>query len=116
MIVVVDSTPLIHLSSASDLVLLKNLFGSVIIPPAVHDEVVAQGKGRPGSREVADALNKWIYLREPELPPNVADLMRTERLHVGEMQAILLASDGGFRLKLADYEAILSACDEGNEH
>jgi predicted nucleic acid-binding protein len=41
-IVVTNSTPVIALSSIYRLELLKNLYGEVIIPQAVHDEVMAK--------------------------------------------------------------------------
>ena len=76
MIVVSDSTPLIHLSAVSDLHLLERLFGTVTVPAAVLDEVVTFGAGRRGSRHPKEhrmarkvaahrfALsrdNQWIY-------------------------------------------------------
>ncbi len=47
MTVVADSTPLIHLSVVSDLSFLHSLFRSILIPPAVFQEVVGDG-GRMG--------------------------------------------------------------------
>jgi predicted nucleic acid-binding protein len=43
MAVVADSSPLIYLAALSDFYFLKELFGSVLIPPAVYREVVRQG-------------------------------------------------------------------------
>lgn len=55
MIVVADSGPLIYLSEVGCLYLLGDLYGTVLIPRAVHDEVVVRGHGEPGSREVASS-------------------------------------------------------------
>ncbi len=57
-VVVSDSSPLIHLSQIGHLNLLRELFSEVLIPPAVYREVVLEGRGRPGSREVKEA--SWI--------------------------------------------------------
>jgi predicted nucleic acid-binding protein len=35
----------------------------VVIPPAVYDEVVIRGKGKPGAREIETAT--WIEVKEP---------------------------------------------------
>ena len=54
MIVVGDSSPLIGLSAIGRLDLLRALYGSVLIPPAVAAEIAA-GEERPGGRAVAEA-------------------------------------------------------------
>jgi predicted nucleic acid-binding protein len=41
-IVIANSTPIIAFSSIHGLKLLKDLYGEVIIPKAVHDEVSAK--------------------------------------------------------------------------
>ena len=61
MIVVSNATPLIALAKINHLHLLQRFFVTVLIPQAVHEEVVAAGVGRPGSREVRQA--DWIQLR-----------------------------------------------------
>jgi predicted nucleic acid-binding protein len=56
--VVADSTPLISLASIGSLDFLQSLFKKVCIPQTVYREVVIDGKGRTGSREVRRAT--WI--------------------------------------------------------
>ena len=56
MIVVSDAGPLIYLGSVGQLALLQALFGRVIVPRQVWDEVVGAGTGRPGSAAVAHRL------------------------------------------------------------
>jgi len=46
--VVVDTTPLIALSLIGRLDLLRQLYGEVIVPPAVEAEVLAGGSGTVG--------------------------------------------------------------------
>ena len=50
--IVADASPLIHLSKIGRLGLLKRLYGTILIPNGVWDEVVTQAKGRPGASEV----------------------------------------------------------------
>lgn len=58
MIVVADATPLIALAKIRKFFLLKDLFGELLIPKAVYEEVVDSGKGRPGQKEVE--VSSWI--------------------------------------------------------
>jgi predicted nucleic acid-binding protein len=60
--VVVDSSVLISLSAISQLELLRKRFPEVTIPQAVQQEVVIEGKGQPGSREVQ--ASSWIRVQE----------------------------------------------------
>ena len=53
MIVICDSSFLINLSLVNQLLLLNEMYGEVLIPPGVYDEVVLVGAGRIGSEEVA---------------------------------------------------------------
>ncbi len=62
--VVSDSTPLIHLSAMRRLDVLKVLFGEVLIPEEVYEEVVLQRGERAGSVEVRKA--DWI--RQSQVP------------------------------------------------
>jgi hypothetical protein len=63
MAVVADSSPPIYLSALSDFHFLKELFGSVLIPPAVYREVVEQGHGFPVKGAVEAALGDWLSVR-----------------------------------------------------
>ena len=56
--VISNSGPLISLSIVGYLHILHALYGKVLVPVAVMQEVVVCGKGRPGSSEVEDA--PWI--------------------------------------------------------
>ena len=59
MIVVSDAGPLIYLGGVGRLALLRDLFGRVIVPRHVWDEVVAVSSERPGSAELTSAAS-WI--------------------------------------------------------
>ena len=59
--IVSDSGPIIAFSRVGRLDILKRLFGHVIIPDAVYEELVVMGKGRPGEPEVRQSA--WIQRR-----------------------------------------------------
>jgi hypothetical protein len=89
-IVVADSGPLIHLSLISSLGLLSDLYGRILIPDLVYDEVVNSGEGLPGSREVAGAA--WIAVEKQDPKSDLFRLLRGD-LDAGEAAAICLAID-----------------------
>lgn len=92
--IVSDSGPIIAFSKIDRLDILRLLFGRVLIPDAVYDEIVVKGMGRPGSDDVA--RSSWI---ERRTLMNV-DLMRElpQRIHAGEREAIALAYELGMQL------------------
>lgn len=88
-IVVADSTCLIGLSKIGGLEILRHLFITILIPPAVFHEVVVLGKTRPGAAEINAA--EWIQTC------NVTDHLAVTALRLslgaGESEAIVLASE-----------------------
>jgi predicted nucleic acid-binding protein len=87
MTAVSNSSPLILYSSIGQLELFKRLFTDVLVPPAVWHEVVTDGSGRAGARELQQA--SWIR-RQPL--PNLEMPRALSVLHSGEREAIALAS------------------------
>lgn len=88
--VVSNSSTLIHLSAIGRLVLLKDFYGQIIIPPAVWKEVVEQGKGRAGAIEVGNAGETgWIEVISPE-DTTLSSLLQRD-LDEGEAEALALA-------------------------
>ncbi len=86
---VVNSTPLIALSIVGHLDLLPLLLDDVVIPASVHKEVIAQGRGRPGSTQVSQA--EWFTVSRPhETSPLPAEIMGLDQ---GEIDVILLARE-----------------------
>lgn len=87
--VIADSSFLIALSKIGQLSVLEHLFGRITIPPAVYQEVVVRGAGRPGAEEVEGA--EWV-----ETSP-VDDRLAVSTLNlalgIGESEAIVLASE-----------------------
>jgi len=82
-----NSSPLILFSRVDRLSLLQEVFGELLIPPAVWLEVVSAGPGKGGSIEVRQAA--WIRLSR------LADDARWDvpgGLDPGEAEVIALAS------------------------
>jgi predicted nucleic acid-binding protein len=87
--VVSNSGPLIALAEIGRFLLLKQLFGRLLIPFAVYREVVVDGIGQPGAEETAEA--DWI--KTVEVRDRLAvDLLRDE-LGPGQSEAIVLATE-----------------------
>ena len=92
--IVSDSGPIIAFSKIGRLDILRLLFGRVLIPDAVHDEVVVRGMGRPGADAVA--RSSWIERRTPMNVDILSEL--PQRIHTGEREAIALAYEFGMPL------------------
>ena len=59
--IVADAAPLIYLSKTGKLDLLKKLYGTVLVPGGVWDEVVTRAQGRPGASELEKAREQgWV--------------------------------------------------------
>ena len=96
-----NSSPLIFLSKIGFLHLLKELFGTVVIPQEVKDEVVVQGK--IGVSVIEEAIQQgWILVQQAS---SLLDLP----LGKGETAAITLARKNGDSLLLDDFRGISTA-------
>lgn len=95
-IVVVDTTPIISLALLQQLHLLQLLYTEVLIPPAVHAEIVAGGR-RAGASELHSATYiRTISLQDPQRATLLSDLDRGEAEVIAlgiEQQADLLIID-----------------------
>jgi predicted nucleic acid-binding protein len=87
MIVVSNTSPIVNLAAVGRLELLRSLYGKVIIPQSVHDEIVIAGAGQPGATEV-EAFD-WIETRQVA-DRALVDSLRLE-LDDDEAEAITLA-------------------------
>jgi hypothetical protein len=100
-LVVSDSSTLIHLAAIGRLVLLKEFYGKITIPPAVWQEVVEQGESRAGAVEVGQACQAgWIQVVAPA-DKALLQLLRRD-LDDGESQVIALAVEKEADLVLLD--------------
>ena len=85
-LVVADASPLIGLAAAGAFDLLHRLFDRITVTAAVRDEVLAGG-GRPGTREVSEAIaNGWIEVAAVRL-----DREHFADLGAGEASTLTLA-------------------------
>lgn len=101
LMVICDSSTLIHLSAIGRLTLLRDLYGSLIVPAAVWREVVEEGKGRPGVIEVREArLAGWIAVRSASNEPLLLSLR--QELDAGEAETICLGVELEADLVLLD--------------
>lgn len=98
MIVVSNASPLINLSRAGLLNLVPALYGAMLIPRAVWDEIVVEGAGQPGADEIKAA--PWIQTRTVANVQLVQALRHS--LDAGESEAIALALEAKADLLLMD--------------
>ncbi len=87
MIVVSDTSPLLSLTLVGQLDLLRQLYGSIVIPEAVRDELIVGGAAYGDGDEVID--QPWISV-QPVNNPIVLKLLQRE-LDRGEAEALALA-------------------------
>lgn len=98
MSIVSDSSPLISLARISQLDLLRHLYGEIIVPEAVWQEVVVDGAGQPGAETIRQA--PWVRCIAVN-NRTVAEALR-QGLDAGEAEAIALAIEGSAELLLID--------------
>ena len=96
--VVSNASALINLARIGKLNLLHELYGELVIPEAVWQEVVIKGAGQPGSDEVKAAA--WIKKHVTTNSQLVHAL--EQELDAGEAEAIALSSEIKAELLLMD--------------
>lgn len=113
-VVVSDSSPLNYLALLSDFDLLRQIYGTVVIPPAVYREVVERGAGYPVRDAVLAALGEWVILAQAPDPAKVQPLLRDHRLDLGEGEAIIVAEAlGGAPLLMDERQGVSCARSRG---
>ncbi len=107
MIVVADTSPINYLVLIDEINLLPQIFGSVLVPDAVWQELSASGSP-PAIRQWIATNPDWIDIEKP------VDLDTTIKLGVGEVEAISLAKERRADLVLIDdRKARLAAIERG---
>ena len=86
---IVNATPLIALALVDRLDLLPRIFGEIIVPTTVYDEVVGQGLERPGAQGISQA--QWLQVMAPTTVSTIEPLLLG--LDRGELDVLLLAQD-----------------------
>ena len=97
--IISDSGPIISFARANALSLLKRVVKKLIIPQAVYKEIVLDGKGKPGEKEVKAGI--WISREPIEDATQLASL--PSNLGAGEKEAILLAQERSAFLLIDEY-------------
>ena len=87
MLIVCDTSPIINLAIIDHLWLLPKIYGQIIIPQTVYDEIVIAGAGETGADDVR--LAKWIEVRNCTIN-DLWERLKKE-LDPGEAEAIALA-------------------------
>ena len=108
--VVVDASVLIVLAKLRCIHLLRTIYGTILLGPVVHHEVVIQGQRlhARGVEQVEQALEEsWLQVVRPTTGEQklTVRLLRTTRLDDGEAEALALASRRNLLLVADDQEA-----------
>jgi uncharacterized protein len=109
--VVADSSPIISCARAGKLHLIKDVYSNIIIPPAVYREIIIDGSGKPGYRELKNSISVWVELKEPSDKSTVSILKR--RFGDGESEAIALAEELNLYLFIDEIKAMNEAKRRG---
>ena len=96
-----NAGPIIHLSWIGRLDLLAALFEEVLVPLAVHEEVLRAGPHVPGVQAIRDAFASG-WLRVQPVRDSAAVLQLTAELDRGESEAIALMRETRDGLLLLD--------------
>ena len=87
--VIVNSTPLIALCHVNQLNILNELYGEVIIPRAVYDEISV--KKDSVCKKIVDESLEWIHIQK--IQNVMAKAMFKSQLHDGEVEVMILAKE-----------------------
>lgn len=101
--VIVNSTPLIVLGNAGLLEILQKLYGRILVPKAVYQEVTAKDDAAGKI-----LLNGADWLRIEEVQNKSDARIFSSRLHAGEVEVMLLAREQKADLLIIDDNAAKS--------
>ena len=93
--IIVNSTPLIILSKIGELEILKNLYGEIIIPRAVFEEVTIK----------SDAIKNLSWIKILEVQDKSNRKIYQAKLHDGEVEVMMLAKEISADLLIIDDNA-----------
>jgi len=103
MVVVSDTSPLHYLVLIGEVELLRLLFGEVLVPPTVMEEL-RHAAAPPAVRAWAEALPDWVKVSSPR------QTLDREDLDAGERAAMALALEAKADRVLLDDLAARRAC------
>lgn len=93
--IISNSTPLIILSKIGELEILKNLYGEIIIPRAVFEEVTIK----------SDAIKNLSWIKILEVQDKSNRKIYQTKLHDGEVEVMMLAKEISADLLIIDDNA-----------
>lgn len=103
-----NAGPLIHLAQTGQLHLLRQLYGTILIPREVKAEAVDRGKerGAADAVQIEEAITEgWIKIQETAAPPEFTGTAETAGLDEAEAEVIYLAKNSGTPALLDDEAA-----------
>lgn len=100
MIVVSDTTPIISLIKANRLDLLEKLYGTVLIPKAVYDELLSNDSYFEEKLQVQEA--SFLIVEEIKNQESVRVLRCVSGLDAGESEALILYGEKNADVLLMD--------------
>jgi predicted nucleic acid-binding protein len=102
MIVVSDTTPLIHFGIIKRLDLLRSMYGEIFITKTVFREAVTEGiaLGKTDAFLIEREIGKWIKVED--LKGDAGEICSKYRIHRGEAESILLARELNTDMLLMD--------------
>ncbi len=86
--VIVNSTPLILFSSINQLGLFKAIYGEIVIPRAVYDEVTAKADSA-----CQNLKNNFDWIKIESIKNPLQKKMYQAKLHDGEVEVMILAQE-----------------------
>jgi len=98
--VISNASPLIALSKISELDILRDLFGKIIIPKAVYIEVIEEGKYKYNITELERFINEYVDIIDVENIEEVKNLQKF--LDYGEAEVLILAKETDADLLILD--------------
>ncbi|VXD25452.1 Similar to tr/Q55985/Q55985 [Planktothrix serta PCC 8927] len=101
MIIISDTTPISELAKVNHLDLLPKLFGKVMIPQGVFDELQV---GQHPAAKIVQNLS-WLEIVKVDNQQLVNELQQSFKLDLGESEAIALAEEIGASQLLIDEKA-----------
>lgn len=121
MAVTSNTSPLVALAKIRRLQLLKDLYGTVVMPPFVKIECIDNGKeiGAPDAYEIEKAVQEgWIKSAtlDRKWKTRVNNLMQRAPIGQGEAEALIIAREKGIPVVLNDADARALARALGIEH
>jgi len=89
-VVVFNSSPIINLAKINCLNLLEILFGKILIPEAVYDEVIVMGRNKDHVKEIEELVRRRVIEKVTIKNQELVKAFRKD-LDYGESEALALA-------------------------